>query len=186
MLSKYFRIIIPDIIGFGDSDEPIDEYSIGFFVRILQIFLDKLNIDRPIILCGHLFWGYLATEFAVAFNNRLDKLVLVAPADVKQFPTPVLDQYIFAALYPTYKNVLKAFMDIAFGPRFVTENGVRDFMNRMRLPNAMYAFMSTLLGIRNSPKLPWIPSISIVYSASRKLWRNLSIKSKFSTKPIKY
>jgi len=55
MLSKYFRIIIPDIIGFGDSDEPIDEYSIGFFVRILQIFLDKLNIDRPIILCGHLF-----------------------------------------------------------------------------------------------------------------------------------
>jgi len=60
-------------------------------------------------------------------------------------------------------------MDIAFGPRFVTENGVRDFMNRMRLPNAMYAFMSTLLGIRNSPKLPWIPSISIVYSASRKL-----------------
>jgi len=93
----------------------------------------------------------------------------VAPADVKQFPTPVLDQYIFAALYPTYKNVLKAFMDIAFGPRFVTEDGVRDFMNRMRLPNAMYAFMSTLLGIRNSPKLPWIPSISIVYSASRKL-----------------
>ena len=30
---------------------------------------------------------------------------------------------------------------------------VRDFVNRMRLPNAKYAFMSTLLGIRDSPKL---------------------------------
>src|ERR1051325_10461521 len=31
MLSNYFRIIIPDIIGFGESDKPIDEYSPGFF-----------------------------------------------------------------------------------------------------------------------------------------------------------
>jgi pimeloyl-ACP methyl ester carboxylesterase len=58
-----------------------------------------------------------------------------------------------AALYPTYENALRAFMDMAFDPSVVTEDSVRDFINRMRLPNAKYAFMSTLLGIRDSPKL---------------------------------
>ena len=57
------------------------------------------------------------------------------------------------ALYPTYENALRAFMDMAYDPSIVTEDTVRDFINRMRLPNAKYAFMSTLLGIRDSPRL---------------------------------
>ena len=44
-------------------------------------------------------------------------------------------------------------MDMAFDPSIVTEETIRDFINRMRLPNAKYAFMSTLLGIRDSPRL---------------------------------
>ena len=42
---------------------------------------------------------------------------------------------------------------MAYDPNVVTEETVKDFINRMRLPNAKYAFMSTLLGIRDSPKL---------------------------------
>src|SRR6188472_2159451 len=40
MLSKYFRIIIPDIIGFGDSDKPFVEYDMDFFTNFLQAFLE--------------------------------------------------------------------------------------------------------------------------------------------------
>ena len=47
----------------------------------------------------------------------------------------------------------ETFVDMAYDPSVVTEDMVRDFVNRMRLPNAKYAFMSTLLGIRDSPKL---------------------------------
>jgi 2-hydroxy-6-oxonona-2,4-dienedioate hydrolase len=149
MLSKYFRIIIPDIIGFGHSDKSrTEEYKIDYFVRFLQAFLDKLNIDRPIILCGHSLGGYLATEFSIAFNNRVDKLVLVAPAGVSKSSTRAVDKYIFAALYPIYEDALKAFVGMAFDPRFITEDSVRDFTDRMRLPNAKYALISTLLGLR--------------------------------------
>ncbi len=166
MLSKYFRIIIPDVIGFGESDKPIDEYSTVFFVRFLKEFLDRLNIDRPIILCGHSFGGCLATEFAIAFSNRVEKLVLVAPAGVTQSSTPVFDQYVLAALYPTYENALKAFVNTAFDPRFVTEKSVMDFIKRMMLLNAKYAFMSVLLGIRYSSnlqsRLPKIKSPTLI------------------------
>jgi 2-hydroxy-6-oxonona-2,4-dienedioate hydrolase len=152
-LSKYFRVIIPDIIGFGYSDKPTVEYRVDFFMDFLDGFLRNLNIYAPIIV-GSSLGGYLATEFAIRFNKRVEKLVLAAPAGIMRTSTNTLDQYIMAALYPTYENALRAFMDMAFDPSIVNEKTVRDFVNRMRLPNAKYAFMSTLLGMRDGPKLP--------------------------------
>ena len=48
---------------------------------------------------------------------------------------------------------MKAFSDMAYDPGVVNEETVLDFVNRMRLPNAKYAFMSTLLGMRYAPAL---------------------------------
>ena len=151
-LSRYFRVVIPDIIGFGYSDKPTVEYTMDFFLSFLQKFLDNLNIGAA-SLVGSSFGGWMAMEFSIRFSKRIDKLVLAAPAGIMQSSTHVLDQYIMAALYPTRENALKAFRDMAFDPGSVTEDTVLDFVNRMRLPNAKYAFMSTLLGIRDSPKL---------------------------------
>jgi pimeloyl-ACP methyl ester carboxylesterase len=104
-------------------------------------------------MVGSSFGGWLAIEFAIMFSERVNKLVLAAPAGIMRSSTHVLDQYIMAALYPTRENARKAFMDMAYDPGVVTEDTVRDFVNRMRLPNAKYAFMSTLLGIRDSLNL---------------------------------
>lgn len=151
-LSKYFRVIVPDIIGFGYSDKPTVEYTMDFFIEFFEEFIENMHIHRPIVI-GSSFGGYLATEFAIRFSSRVEKLVLAAPAGMMRSSTNVLDQYIMAALYPTYENALRAFMDMAYDPSIVTDDTVRDFINRMRLPNAKYAFMSTLLGIRDSPRL---------------------------------
>jgi pimeloyl-ACP methyl ester carboxylesterase len=151
-LSRYFRVIVPDIIGFGYSDKPAVEYTIDFFLTFLRGFLDNLGIWRANIV-GSSFGGLLAIEFATTFSGRVNKLVLAAPAGIMRSSTHVLDQYIMAALYPTRENALKAFTDMAYDPDVVTEDTVRDFVNRMRLPNAKYAFMSTLLGIRDSQNL---------------------------------
>ena len=148
-LSSYFRVIVPDIIGFGYSDKPAVEYTIDFFRAFFRDFLDNLGIWKANIV-GSSFGGLLAIEFAVMYSERVNKLVLAAPAGIMRSSTHVLDQYIMAALYPTRENALKAFIDMAYDPGVVTEDTVRDFVNRMRLPNAKYAFMSTLLGIRDS------------------------------------
>jgi pimeloyl-ACP methyl ester carboxylesterase len=151
-LSRSFRVIVPDIIGFGYSDKPAVEYTIDFFLTFLRGFLDNLDIWKASIV-GSSFGGLLAIEFAIMLSKRVNKLVLAAPAGIMRSSTHVLDQYIMAALYPTRENALKAFMDMAYDPGIVTEDTVRDFVNRMRLPNAKYAFMSTLLGIRDSLNL---------------------------------
>lgn len=151
-LSKYFQLIIPDIVGFGYSDKPTVEYTMDFFVGFFENFLAKLGVERLSII-GSSFGGFLATEFTIKNPQKVDKLILAAPAGAMRISTRILDQYIMAALYPTYENTKRAFRDMAHEPDNVPEDIIRDFMNRMRLPNAKYAFMSTLLAMRDSQGL---------------------------------
>lgn len=151
-LSKYFRVITPDIVGFGYSDKPTVEYTMDFFLDFLNAFLDTLDISKASLI-GSSFGGHLATEFAIRFNRKIDRLVLASSAGMMRTSTPTLDGYIMAALYPTFENAHKAFKEMAHDPDAVTKEIVMDFVNRMRLPNAKYAFMSTLLGMRYAPKL---------------------------------
>ena len=151
-ISKYFHVIVPDIVGFGYSDKPTVEYTMDFFLDFFNGFLDDLNVQKMNII-GSSFGGHLATEFAIRFNRKIEKMVLASPAGMMRTSTPILDGYIMAALYPTYDNAFKAFREMAIDPDAVNEEIVMDFVNRMRLPNAKYAFMSTLLGMRYAPKL---------------------------------
>jgi pimeloyl-ACP methyl ester carboxylesterase len=151
-LSRYFRVVVPDIIGFGYSDKPDVEYTMDFFVDFLDKFLKNTDTSRPHMIASS-FGGHIAAEYAIRRARSLRKLVLAAPAGMMKTSTPVLDGYIMAALYPTYENALKAFRDMAYDPSTVAEETVLDFVNRMRLPNAKYAFMSTLLGIKYAPPL---------------------------------
>ena len=139
-------------MGFGYSDKPTVEYTMDFFVSFFESFLSKLGVER-LSMIGSSFGGFLATEYTINNPDRVNKLVLAAPAGAMRISTRILDQYIMAALYPTYENAKRAFRDMAHEPSNVSEDTIRDFMNRMRLPNAKYAFMSTLLAMRDSQGL---------------------------------
>ncbi|MFL6482561.1 MAG: alpha/beta fold hydrolase [Nitrososphaera sp.] len=151
-LSKYFHIIIPDIIGFGYSDKPAVEYTMDFFIDFFRSFLDNLGIAKASII-GSSLGGHVATEFAIRFPQMVEKLVLVSPAGMMRRSNPTLDRYIMAALYPEHQRVYEAFSEMVYDPNTVNQETVMDFLNRMSLPNAKYAFMSTLVGIRYAPDL---------------------------------
>lgn len=151
-LSKYYPLLVPDIVGFGYSDKPTVEYTMDFFIDFLSEFIRNVGGPRP-ILVGSSFGGHVATEYAIRYPRAIDKLILVSPAGAMRASTPALDGYIMAALYPTVENASKAFSNLAYDPNSVSEDIVMDFVNRMNLPNAKYAFMSTLLGMRYAPKL---------------------------------
>jgi 2-hydroxy-6-oxonona-2,4-dienedioate hydrolase len=149
---EHFRTIVPDIIGFGYSDKPTIEYNIPYFVKFLKDFLNRVGVKSACI-AGSSFGGLVAAEFAVNDSNMINKLILVSPAGTMKTSTKTLEEYILASLYPTHDNVWRAFNNMAFDPRTVTEETILDFIDRMKLPNAKYAFMSTMLAIRNTTDL---------------------------------
>ena len=112
LLKNYFRILIPDIVGFGYSDKPTVEYSINFFVNFVSKFLRQTSVKKTHIM-GSSFGGLVAAEFALKFESMVKKLVLVSPAGSMKTSTKTLDEYILAALYPTNENARRAFFDMA-------------------------------------------------------------------------
>lgn len=147
-----YDVIIPDLIGFGYSEKPLVEYKIEFFVAFLEEFFKELNIKNPIII-GSSFGGQLVIEFSIRNKDFFKKIILVSPSGALDKPTYVLNQYIFSGLYPTRENVELAFNMMANTGYEVDEITIRDFINRMKLPNAKYALMSTLLALRKDHTL---------------------------------
>ncbi len=149
LFADEFRVVVPDLIGFGYSDKPLVDYTPEFFSDFLQRFLIASDILRPNLI-GSSLGGQICAEFAVSHSQDIEKLILVSPSGVMKQSTPALDAYIMAALYPNETSAKNAFELMEGSGKNITEIVVNGFIERMRLPNAKLAFMSTLLGIKNS------------------------------------
>ena len=149
IFAKQFRVIAPDLIGFGYSDKPLVDYTPEFFLDFLEKFFVAFNIDRPNII-GSSLGGQLSIEYASSHSQNIEKLVLVSPAGAMKQSTPALDAYIMAALYPNDQSAKNAFEIMEASGEAVADEIINGFVERMRLPNAKLAFMSTVLGLKNS------------------------------------
>lgn len=78
-LSKDYRVIAPDLPGFGDSDKPVRSYDPEFYARWLLKFLEALGIERAHVV-GNSMGGRVAVETALAAPDRVDKIALLAPS----------------------------------------------------------------------------------------------------------
>ena len=62
IFEKDFQVIVPDLIGFGQSDKPTVDYTIDFFSNFLEKFLKSLGIEKTSII-GSSLGGQIAAEF---------------------------------------------------------------------------------------------------------------------------
>jgi pimeloyl-ACP methyl ester carboxylesterase len=146
---KHFRVIVPDLIGFGLSDKPIADYTIEFFSKFLFSFLEKIQVTKPILI-GSSLGGQITADFAANYNNMVERLILVSPSGIMKITTPALNAYVMAALYPDEESAKNAFEMMTGSSKSVDPKIIEGFVNRMNLPNAKMAFMSTLLGLKNA------------------------------------
>ena len=146
--AKDYHLIIPDLIGFGYSDKPLVDYTTDFFSEFLGKFLDSTGIDHPNVI-GSSLGGQVTAEYA-SKNSNIKKLILASPSGVMKQSTPALDAYIMAALYPNETNAKNAFEMMGGSGIDTDKTIVEGFIERMKLPNAKMAFMSTVLGLKNA------------------------------------
>jgi pimeloyl-ACP methyl ester carboxylesterase len=77
VLSKEFHLIALDLLGCGQSDKPLINYRIGTFVDYFNGFVQTLNLDRASLI-GHSLGAVIAINFALAYPNKVDRLVNVS------------------------------------------------------------------------------------------------------------
>ena len=83
-LKKDFTCIAVDLPGFGKSYKNADEFTATYFAEILKEFADKLKLQK-FTLVGHSMGGQASIRFAAKYPEKLDKLILIAPAGIEEF-----------------------------------------------------------------------------------------------------
>lgn len=82
-LRKRYRVLIPDLPGFGESDKPADlGYRATDQIRRLMAFADAVGAIR-FHLGGNSMGGLIAGALAASHPDRVLSLWLLAPAGVK-------------------------------------------------------------------------------------------------------
>ncbi len=89
-LSKSFRVVAPDLCGFGQSRPVAGDDTVvtmAHFADDLAAMLSAMGIEGPVTLCGLSMGGYVAFQFAARHADKLDRLILCdtkAAADSKE------------------------------------------------------------------------------------------------------
>ncbi len=99
------RVVAPDLRGHGQSDAPFSQYTMPELVDDLNTITERLDFPEKFVLVGHSFGGAICVEYANAYPERLDKLVLIATAG--EYPLPraasLLSRIPTAAFRPWWK-----------------------------------------------------------------------------------
>ena len=82
LLTPHFRVIAPDLPGFGDSSRhATGHYGLDEQLTRITLFADALGLTQ-FHLGGNSMGGYLASLFALRCRERVKSLWLLAPAGV--------------------------------------------------------------------------------------------------------
>ncbi len=138
-----YRVIVPDLIGYGYSDKPDDvEYPLSFFIDCVKQTLDVIGVDK-VTLVGNSLGGAIALGFALAHPDAVERLVLMAPGGLNDLPDylamPGMKRMfeLYGSGQPVSEAQMKAFFQSAFvvDPDCVTDELVHERAELMKLQN---------------------------------------------------
>ncbi|HEY7829929.1 MAG TPA: alpha/beta hydrolase [Solirubrobacteraceae bacterium] len=88
VLSAHHRVMALDLPGFGHSEMPAEKITISLYARVLDQVMDALGMGAAAVV-GNSMGGFVAAEMAIAFPQRVERLVLAAPAGISSYNNPV-------------------------------------------------------------------------------------------------
>jgi len=81
-LAEHYRVIVPDLPGYGRSTKEIDhEDPFGDLASAIRGLLDELGIDKA-HLVGNSYGGAAALRLAMDRPDKVDRLILMGPGGI--------------------------------------------------------------------------------------------------------
>ena len=115
---KGYRVIVPDLPGFGKSDALSIPWDTNKYIDWLERFVKELNLGEFFLL-GHSFGGALASKMAVKHVQDIRKLFLVSAACVRKktntkkfsaFVSKIVKVFYFIPYYPLIRKAVYKFI----------------------------------------------------------------------------
>jgi len=94
------KVIIPDLPGFGASDQPKTAWELDDYCDFIEEFIKLLNLEKFYLL-GHSFGGALAVKCSLEFPEKTEKLFLVSAACFRKKTPKKRFLYILSKIFPS-------------------------------------------------------------------------------------
>ncbi len=85
-LSERYRVVAPDLRGFGQSGVTEGKVTMEQFADDLAALLEALEVEEPVVFCGLSMGGYVAWQFWRKYSQRVRGLILCDTRAVADAP----------------------------------------------------------------------------------------------------
>ncbi|HTL90079.1 MAG TPA: alpha/beta hydrolase, partial [Leptolyngbya sp.] len=158
-LARHFKVVVPDLRGYNDSEKPESGYDLDTLSADIRSLIDRLGYDRAHVV-GHDLGGAIAWRLAQKFPNSLDRLALLSAPHPQRFAKDLLsnfDQfrrswYVLAFQVPNLpewliQSNLKAFVQNMFQEQAVRKGAfaqeqIQKYQTALQKPGAIAAAMN--------------------------------------------
>jgi len=181
-LAKHYRVLVPDLIGFGKSGKTTDpaELTLARSSRFLAGFLESQGVAKAHV-AGNSMGGIVSLQFAVDYPAMVDKLVLV---DAAGFGADVHISFRLQSL-PLLGEILaepsrrgtRMSLEVASQRRaFITDDLIERFYELGKQPGMKAPFLAavrqgiTLAGVKQSLLAPLQARIPQIKSPTLIMW----------------
>lgn len=163
VLAQNFRVIAPDMAGFGYTERPEGAtYSMENWVSHALGLLDALKIERAHIV-GNSFGGGLALALAIRAPERVNRMVLMGPAGTPFKLTQGLDDV--WGYTPSFENMRKIMDIFAYDRNLVTDELAKLRYEASIRPGYQESFASMF----PAPRQRWVDALASPEEALRAL-----------------
>ena len=152
-LAPHFRVLAPDMAGFGFSDKPGGVADLAAWVGQLTGFLDALGIERASVV-GNSFGGSIGIRLAVDHPDRVDRLVLMGATGISFPITEGLDQV--WGYQPSFENMRRILDYFAYSRELVSDELAEVRYRAALAPGVQEAFSAMF----PAPRQRWVEAIT--------------------------
>ena len=153
-LSPHYRLLAPDMLGFGYSDRADDAvYTRDRWLAQLIGFLDAIDVERVHVV-GNSFGGSIALALAIHHPARVGRMVLMGSVGVPFQITPGLDAV--WGYEPSFENMQAIMRIFAYDQSLVGDDLVRMRFEASRRPGIAEAFSAMF----PAPRQRWVEAMA--------------------------
>ncbi|BAY14365.1 alpha/beta hydrolase fold protein [Anabaenopsis circularis NIES-21] len=154
-----YRILAPDLIGWGDSAHPVRDYQIKDYLNAIAEFITQ-TCYQPVTVIASSLTAALTIRLAISQPQLFQSLYLVSPSGFDDFGqgagrrlplsvinTPLVDSLIYALGAENelaVRNFLQSFLFA--NPDRVSSEMVAAYLTSAQQPNARFAALAFLRG----------------------------------------
>lgn len=169
-----YRVIAPDLIGWGQSAHPIRDYQVSDYLTTLAEFLSQVS-DSPVTVVASSLTGALVIRLAIERPELFKALFLVCPSGFADFGQdagrrlplnviriPLLNKLIYTLGATNEAAVSNFLVQFLFAnPERVSQEMVEAYLASAQQPHAEYAALAFLRGDLYFDLSLYIPQLTV-------------------------